>query len=56
MPGWQYEALCASGARTDGLGGMGRWSYGDRGPLRIHLSQACPLLRYAGYGTEVDRG
>jgi hypothetical protein len=51
MPGWQYEALCASGTRTDGLGGLGRWCFGELGPVRIHLAQACPLLTHAGYGT-----
>jgi hypothetical protein len=54
MPGWQYESLCASSIRSDGLGGLGRWTFGDLGPVRIHLQQACALLRYAGYGTPID--
>lgn len=54
MPGWQYEALSGSGRRTDGLGGLASWSFGDRGPLRMHLAQACALLRYAGYGTDQE--
>jgi hypothetical protein len=52
MPGWQYEALCGGGAV---LGGRG-WEFGDRGPLRMHLSQACALLVYAGYGTKPTEG
>ena len=44
MSGWQYEKLCCPD---------GRWCFGDREPLRMHLSQACALLRHAGYGTEV---
>ena len=44
LPGYQYELLC-----TKGIYG---WFFGDRGPLRMHLSQVCPLLVYAGYGTE----
>lgn len=55
MPGWQYEALCGSLGRTDGLGGLAGWWFGDRGPLRMHLSQACALLTYAGYGTPPTR-
>jgi hypothetical protein len=45
MPGWQYEVLARRGMQRE----VG-WSFGDRGPLRMHLSQACALLRYAGYG------
>jgi hypothetical protein len=47
MPGHQYEQLC------DGFigRGEGRWKFGDRGPIRMHLSQACALLVYAGYGS-----
>jgi hypothetical protein len=52
MPGWQYESLCqrAGAVRPDELGGLGRWCFGDRGPIRMHLTQACALLNYAGYG------
>lgn len=46
LPGWQYESLCARE-----MEGFGRWRFGDRGPLRMHLSQVCALLVYAGYGT-----
>lgn len=53
MPGWQYEALC-SALLPDIGGDLGRWRFGDRGPLRMHLSQACALLRYAGYGSEAS--
>lgn len=45
IPGYQYEVLCAG----PGCGFHG-WRFGDRGPLRMHLSQACALLHYAGYG------
>lgn len=49
MPGWEYEALCSA----DNLGGgMGRWRFGDHGSIRMHLSQACALLGFAGYGSE----
>ena len=48
LPGFSYEML--TGARDDHAPGM--WSFGDRGPLRMHLSQVCALLRYAGYGSQ----
>lgn len=43
LAGWQYEVLCAN---REGHG----WLFGDRGPIRMHLSQVCPLLNFAGYG------
>lgn len=52
MPGWQYECLCVGGPQSRDLG---RWRFGDRAPLRMHLSQVCGLLRFAGYGSEVPR-
>lgn len=53
MPGHQYEQLttphrCAEPSCTTRIGG---WNFGDRGPLRMHLAQACALLTHAGYGT-----
>lgn len=55
LPGWQYESLCGV-LHPYGTRDLGRWRFGDRGPLRMHLSQACTLLRFAGYGSEVIRG
>lgn len=51
VPGWQYESLCYT-PQPYGAADLGKWRFGDRGPLRAHLSQATALLRYAGYGTE----
>jgi hypothetical protein len=51
MPGWQYEQLCNPVNRVTAAGAIGRWCFGDRGPIRQHLTQACALLVYAGYGS-----
>lgn len=45
MPGHQYEQLCSEDHH---------WRFGDRGPLRMHLAQACALLVYAGYGARTQ--
>lgn len=45
MPGHQYEQLCSPNHK---------WWFGDRGPIRMHLTQACSLLCYAGYGSREE--
>jgi hypothetical protein len=44
MPGWQYKLLAVEP-------GTGHIGFNDSGPIRMHLSQACALLVYAGYGS-----
>lgn len=51
MPGWQYEWLCELPVVRAGRDRDREWlRFGDRGPIRMHLAQACALLVYAGYG------
>jgi len=59
MPGWQYEQLCNGRQQySQWIAGEkdrpGAWSFGDRGPVRMHLSQACALLIHAQYGAVAE--